>query len=250
MANTTSNFQPWSGTVNYAKFDIAWGINTGDSTFYYSTQDNNSGYHPSGKFIFKVTNHSRTDCLATISYTYTGNSPLFGPGSLVTITGMSDTTFNYSGMLLDAGSGYIKYISAGFNASSTSDSIGAINSVVSPAWTTGFYFMPSYTSALEGQQNVITAKFEPGYEQRQAASINSNMDVWNLLFLDRSNKEAQAIYNYIQDRAGVYSFQIMIPVGSLVNDTTQKFVGSTPKVSTKSYNINDISVSVREVFDI
>lgn len=249
MANTTSFFYPYTGNYNYDLCDIAWGINTGDPTYYYSIRANNTGNYPLARYIFRANSHSRVDEVAQINYTFTGNGPLFAPGSIISVTGISDPTFGFTGMVLDASSGYVKYISAGLNTSAN-DTVGAVNAVMSPAWTTGFFFKPSYASPLDGQQNVITAKFEPGYEQRQSSSLNGNVDTWSLNFQDRSNKETRAIYNYIQDKAGVYSFQIMIPDGLIVNTTTQKFVGTSPKINPKSYNLNDVSVTVRQVFDV
>ena len=80
--------------------------------------------------------------------------------------------------------------------------------------------------------------------------MNGNTDTWNLTFADRQNKEARAIKHFIQDKAGVGYFNIVIPVSDLYNDPSLKFVGTAPKISQKSFGLNDVSVTLKQVFDI
>lgn len=244
MAYTSLQFQTYNAGFTYSLFDI---LSIG-TTFYYSTLPNNLGNNPAAVYVYSVTQFSRAQDVATVSFTYTGG-PAFGVGSMVSTSVVADGTYNYAGMITAGGIGTISYLNPGFDEPTTS-SAGTVTSLVNPAWTTGFMFVPSYSSQYENQQNVISAQFEPGYEQRQAASLNPNTDIWSLAFVDRSSKEARAIRNFTQNMAGVYSFPIMITDPAFDNQPNQKFI--TPagvKIQNKSYNINDISVQVKRVFD-
>lgn len=257
MAYTSLSFPLWNPNGQYVKFDVAGGVTPGDTNLYYSTQGTlaapNVGNSPSGQFTYNVSAYGRADDVVTLTYTHTGGAPFLAPGSMVVVNGATfDPTVNYTGMITNGGSGYISYMSPGWDVATTSESAGTITTQVSPVWTTGCFFIPAYSTTVDTQQSVITAAFEPGYEQRQAASINPNADQFQLVFSDRSNKEMKAIRAFVQKTAGVYSFPIMIPIPELANQPNQKFVvaGQTnAKVVTKSYNINDVSFVVRRVFD-
>jgi phage-related protein len=245
MSYTPFYFGPYNAGLNYSQFDIMW-----DGTnYYYSTQPNNLGNSPYAVYVYNLTNYSRYQDIATVNFTYTGG-PAFAAGSMVSTSVSADAGFSYNGMILNGGIGTVSYINAGFDEASNSTA-GTITSIVGPTWTTGFMYIPSYSTAYDSQQAVISAQFEPGYEQRQAASINPNTDVWSLSFLDRSSKEARAIRVFTQNAAGVYSFPIMITDPMFGNQPNQKFITSAGvKIATKSFNINDITIQVKQVRDM
>lgn len=248
MAYTSLTFSPWTSSQAYSQFDIVGGVSIFDSIQYYSTQSNNSNNYPYTTFPYTITGFSRYQDVVTLLFNHTGG-PAFAVGSMITATVTADSTANYNGMILKGGSGIVTYLSAGYDKVPQA-SAGTILSTINQAWTTGFAFVPSYSSQLEAQQNTINAQFEPGYEQRQPASINPNIDVWSLAFLDRSSKEMRAIRHFTQMMAGVYSFPIMITDPNFDNQPNQKFITAAgAKFNTKSFNINDISVQVRRVFD-
>ncbi len=249
ISNVSLYIPPWNAGIVYDKFDIAQGVPTVNTTYYFSTQYHNVGNNPLAVFNYPITQYSRSDDVTTISYTWTGGPP-FACGSLVAITGVSaNVTVNYSGMILNGTSGSFSFSNPGWSQTQ-SISQGAVTTVVNPAWTTGCYFIPAYSTTVETQQNVITAAFEPGYEQRQPASINPNIDQYSLIFSDRSNKEAKAIRTFVQINAGVNSFPIMIPIAALDNQPNQKFVSTAGvRIVTKSWNLNDVSFPVKAVFE-
>jgi len=249
--NTSSTFKTWSASPIYSKFDIVHGVNATDTAFYYSLKNGNQANNPVSHYDFSITSVSRSNEVATVNFTKTGSGPSFCPGSCVNITGVPSpyTDFNYTGMVIKATDTSIQFISAGYDIAQTSTN-GGVTTYLSPIWTTGFFFVPSYTTSVDSQQAVITAQFEPGYEQRQSSSLNGNTDTWSLTFSDRSNKETRAIKHFIQDKAGVGYFNVNIPVSDLCNDPSLKFVGTAPKISQKSFGLNDISVTVKQVFDI
>lgn len=249
IANTSLFFPPWNAGITWDKFDVVKGVTATDQTYYFSTQPNNLANSPSGVFVYAVTQFSRSDDTTTLTYTWTGG-PAFAPGSLIAVTNVvENTTVNYTGMALNGGSGNVSFINPGWSQTA-STSVAVLTTVVNPAWTTGCFFIPAYSTTVETQQNVITAAFEPGYEQRQPASINPNIDQYSLVFSDRSNKEAKAIRAFVQINAGVNSFPIMIPIPELDNQPNQKFVSTAgARVVTKSWNLNDVSFPVKAVFE-
>lgn len=254
MAYTSLSFKYYSPAQAYAQFDIVGGLTPTDNTFYYSTIPANLNNNPAALFIYNITGYSRSQDIVTLYYTHTGSGPSFTVGSMMASSVGSDTSANYSGMILNGGlngiQGILKYLNPGWDQNPTS-SAGTITTLVSPAWTTGLMSIPSYSTSYENQQTIISAQFEPGYEQRQASSINPNTDIWALTFLDRSSKETRMIRHFTQNMAGVYSFPIMITDPNFDNQPNQKFVTTAGvKFQTKAFNINDISIQVKRVFDL
>lgn len=249
--NTSLYFPPFNAFITYDIYDVVQGVSATDSNFYYSTIPNNFGNSPSGNFTFAITNYSRAGDITTITYTSTGNAPPFGRGSIVAVAGVSvNTSVNYTGMIIQGGSGTFSFVNPGW-AQTQAVPTGTVTTRVNPAWTTGCYWTPGYSSPIDTQQSVITAAFEPGYEQRQLASINSNIDQWSIIYADRSSREARAIKNFFQSKGGASNFEMMIPDPMFHNQPNQKFVTTTnARILPKSYNINDVSVTVKRVFDL
>lgn len=243
---TNYNITPFNAVVNYKKFDVIY-ESAGVYRYHYATQDT-VGYGPTAVFNYAVASYSREDDAATLYYTYTGAGPRFSIGSIVRVTGMNNTSFNYTGMVIDAGSGWVKYLNAGWPESATA-SVGAIN-CTNPAWTTGFYFTPSYTTAMETIQRTISAQFGDGYSQRQRNGLNNNVQTWTLSFNDRSDLEAKAILNYVESHDAASALRILIPINKFNNNPSLKYVLSSPKLSTNSWNLNNVSVTATQVFDI
>lgn len=255
--NNSIVVQNWYSTTKYAQYDLTAGINISDTSYYgplyVSTVKGNIGNNPSGQFIYAINQYSRTDDIASINIAYTGTAPNFARGSLYSITGLPDDVMNATGMILNVqpngGSSItLQFINPGPEESAQSTSLGAINAP-EPSWTTGFFFTPGYSSPYEVQQAVINAQFEPGYSQRQPQGLDANTSVWTLGFENRTNKEARAILAYVQNLQGVYATTLMIPPTSLYNNPTLKYVLSNPKESPGSYNLNNISVAAKQVFE-
>ena len=254
MAYNSLSFAPYSASQVYSQFDIAGGTGNADPQFYYSTSPNNVGNFPYAVYVYTVTGYTRYQDQVTLTYIASGVGPAFACGSLITSIVGADGTANYAGMVLKGGvsngTGTLTYLNYGLDVAFNSSN-GTITTVLSPAWTTGFMSVPSYSTNGEVQQGVIEAQFEEGYSQRSATSINPNTDIWNLAFLDRSSKETRYIRHYTQMAAGVYSFPITITDPNFSNVPNQKFITAQgAKWNTKSYNVNDVTVMVRRVFDI
>lgn len=255
MPNIVYYLPPWNSSVTFHQFDAIMGVTTADPTLYYSTIEGNVGNSPISIFNYALTAYSRAGDITTVTYTWTGGPPL-QQGSLIAIAGVTaNVSIDYTGMALAAAFSHsntswtASYVNPGWDFAQTVNA-GTLTTVLNPCWTTGLQSIPSQTTSVESQQNVITAQFEPGYEQRQAASINSNADQWNLVFANRSSREAKMIRVFAQNAGGVYPFQIMVGDTSLNNQPNQKYVTTAgPRVNNKSYNINDITLPVKMVFE-
>lgn len=257
MANNSIVVQAWYPTVSYGMYGVTQGINTGVGNsygaMYWSTIDSNSGLHPSGSFIYAATSYSRADDLATVTIATTGTAPTFARGSLYAITGAVDTVLNATGMILNvvgggAGSTVLQFINPGPEVATTALTIGALNAP-QPAWTTGFFWSPTYSSQWDTQQAVISAQFEPMYSQRSPQGIDANTTTWGLNFDNRTNREIKGMAAFIQNLQGVYSTPILMPPSVLFNNPTLKYLLTGPKVNTKSFNQNDATVAAKQVFE-
>lgn len=243
---TNYKVQPWNSSLQYKKFDVVF-QDAGIYTYHYATQDS-VGQKPASIFNFAITSCVRFEDAVTVYYTLTGNALPLAQGCIVRVTGLTNSTFNTTGMLIDAGSGWAKYTNDGWPESFNA-TVGAIN-CDNPAFTTGFMFIPSYSTSLEGTQNVIIARFGDGYSQRQRAGLNSNTQSFQLAFNDRSDRESKAILNYIEDKGGVDPVKLLLPINKLQNNPNLKYTIKNPRLTTTYYDINSISVIADQVFDL
>ncbi len=241
--STNFSFAFWDGGSNYKQHDVINGVNSSQDAYYYATQDNTNQY-PLSTWSISITSWSRIDNIVTINLS-TPITPPLTQGSFITtsITG----GFAYTGCCIDGNSISAKYFNPG------PDSVGGlltgtISSTLNPAWTTGFGWIPSYDTSFENNFRTIEAKMGDGYSQRQRNGINSIQNVYNLTFAGRSDREVRAITNYIQEKNNVDPIKINT-VTSLQGDNYIQYICSSLKVSHKSKNINDLTVTATQVFD-
>jgi phage-related protein len=248
---TQYTFAQWNGSVQYEKYDVARGTSAPDTTYFYGTQDS-LGVNPRAVYSYSSIVWNRKDDLITVHYTLTGIYQNFVQGSIITAIG--GLVNGFTGMIVNAGqagatSGFLQFIHAGWNESNNTTA-GTISTFLSPQWTTGFFFVPSYNTNIEVQPIVIESKFGDGYSQRQAENLNNNNVTWDLNFDGRSDKEARAILNFVEDKAGVYPFELLLPVNKFVNRPELKYITKSARVGTNSFGLNNVSVSVQQVFDL
>ncbi len=245
---TNFKIQAWNSAVStYKKFDVVY-EEPGVFRYHYATQPS-SNQDPRAVFNFVITSAYREDDAAFVFYTRTGAAPEIVQGCLIAVTGLTQDSFNTTGTIIDAGPGWVKYLNEGLPGSAGAISVGAIN-CKNPAWTTGFMFVPSYSTSIEGTQNIIQAKFGDGYGQRQRAGINSNTQSFQLMFSDRSDREAKALFNYIEDKGGVDAIKLLVPINRFFNNHTLRFTLKNPKLQSTAYDLNSISVTADQVFDL
>lgn len=242
---------PWNANIAYKKFDVFYDYYIGGNLVYgYATQDN-VGQHPSGIYTFNVTAYSRVEDVTTLSFTQTGAAMAsVQAGSLIRVRGLTaNTSVEYTGMCIGGGSGYAQYINPGWSQTDNAVVAGTVN-LNNPAFTTGFFFIPTYSTKIDTKNKPIVAKLGDSYEQRSPQSLNTFDQTYSMVFQQRSDKEARAITNYVEDAAGVRCFPIVIPVAAFSNQPNQKFVADDVSVVPASYSLNDVQVSVRRVFDL
>lgn len=243
-------FPPYSSVIQWSKFDVFYDTYNGSNLVYgYATQDN-IGQNPNGVFNFAISGYSRVNDVTTLTFRQTGNCGLFQPGSLIRVTGVSaNSSVNYTGMVIAGGSGTCSYINPGWAQTDNAIVVGAIN-CPNPCWTTGWFFIPTYSSKIETKNTPFVTKLGDGYEQRAPNGLNTFSQNYSMVFQQRSDKEARAIMNFVEDAGGVRAFQVVMPVAAFNNQPLQKWVADDVSVTPASYSLNDINVSVRRVFDL
>jgi phage-related protein len=253
--STQHKILPFGTGVNYAKFDVFRNIfNSGaggnwTSPLFVATQASQNQF-PSGLFVYPITSYNRVDDLTILNFAKTGVVPNIVAGSQISVTGINtDITINYTGMVIDGGSGWCKFINPGWATGINPVTVGAIT-CYNPAFTTGFMFIPTYSTKMPITNSVISAKFGDGYEQRTSAGLNTFAQGYQMVFQSRSAREMRAIVEYVQDKAGVYPFQILVPDQFLNNQPNQKYVAAQLDVNPVAYGLYDINVTVVRVFDL
>jgi VCBS repeat-containing protein len=246
--STQFQFQAFNASVPYRKFDVIY-----DGKYEYATQDMAIGQFtaaPSLQVVFSVTGHIRTDDVVTVYFTQTGSTPIFQQGSIigVAMAGAGNTSMNYTGMVLNGASGQASYINPGWSEGLTAGSLGTIN-CRNPGFTSGFMFAPTYSTRIGTENQVITTSLGNGYSQRMSNGLNSFNQTSQLVFQNRSDREARAMMNFVEDAAGVRAFPIMLPNSMLTNQPNHKYVVGNIDVSPVAFNLNDISLPAMRVFE-
>ncbi len=244
MSNPTNFRSPfWVTAQPYKQFDIVDGSSSAREAYYYATQDNIS-QNPLNNWSLNGSSWNRIDGIATV-ITSSSISPPLTRGSWVQIVGGAE--LNYTGCLIDGGSNYVRFPSRGPDSSGATSAV--VQSTLSPAWTTGFGFIPSYSSTIDSTQNVLTAQFGDSYNQKMRGGINCNMENYSLVFENVSNREAAAIKNFVQDKGGVEWTRIILGDGEIQTNPSNKFVLKDPKVAPKSHGLSTVTIMASQVFD-
>jgi phage-related protein len=248
MTVTTYNFPSWNANYNYSKWDVIYGSSVSDTRYFYATIAS-YGADPLGQYVFSPLTLSRTDNVNRVTFNQTGTI-FFQPGSVVVVSGIQpDPSCNYTGVVLTAGSGYVDYLNPGLNVSNVVTA-GGVRAPIHPYWTTGFYWIPSWTTDVTHETAVIKTQLGEGYSQRQTTTINSNSLAWNLVFAERSDKEIASMLNFLQNYGGATPFKLAFPVGNLYNRADLQYVSGPPRHGLTAYGLNAVTVPVNQVFDI
>ncbi len=249
MAQPIINVFPWNSNITYAKWDMAIVNQTSVVQYYYSTVANNLAANPTGQFVFSPLTSTRTDNVMRLTFNQTGTI-LFQPGSIVNISGIApDSTVNYSGTVLAAGNGYVDYLNPGWNGTNVCTA-GGVRAPIHPYWTTGFYWLPSWSTEITNDASVINTKLGDNYSQRMNTAINANSLSWNLVFAERTDKETMALLTFLQVAGGATPFVLNFPVGNLYNAPNLKYISAPARHAMTSYGLNQVTVPVAQVFDL
>ncbi len=246
----TYTFSTWVSGYNYSKWDVAFGATAGDTRYFYSTLNNNSGQSPNAFFTYTPTQATRTSNVMRMSFNQTGTA-YFQQGSIVSVQNMAVAIGggNYTGVALAGGPGFVDYLDAG-NDISIATNIGQVVAPLHPNWTSGFAFIPSWQTDVTSDMAVINTKLGEGYSQRLNPVINSNSLSWNLVFAERSDKETMALLTFLQVAGGATPFVLNFPVGGIFNMPGLKYVGTSVKEGLTSFGLNGVSFNATQVFDL
>lgn len=116
------------------------------------------------------------------------------------------------------------------------------------ASTVGSDVSPSYPPRLSIENNLIKVELGDGYEQRLSKGINPSRRTWTLPFNNRTSADTTNILNFLASSTGgnngAKSFTWTPPYGA-----TGKWTCENPRVTNKAFNLNDIQLEFREVFE-
>lgn len=236
---------PYNAVLPWKQFSIVY-----DGAYHYATQDipaSGPNADPTLQILYTITGAQRADDIVTVYFTQTGSVTNFAKGSIIKCAGMTDTSMNFTGMCVNGGSGFAQFISPGWDAT-----LGASAGTVSapnPAFTTGFFFTPTYTTKINTENKAIITQLGDSYSQRMPTAVNSFTQNMVLVFQNRSVREAKAIANYVQSTQGSQSFEVMLADPFLNNQPTQKFISAGCDVNPVSWNLADVTVNVSRVFE-
>ncbi len=244
-------FPPFNPNVTFNKWDVVQGdgVRTSDLTYYYSLKDGNLGITPTGRFNIPITSYTRSEDVTTLYFTQ-GANPTFYPGAIIYVTGMANTSVNFTGMISAAGPGQVSFTNPGWPQTDPSVSIGAISGRLNPSWTTGFAFIPAYQTKADINNNTITAQMGDGYSQRQPNGLNSYNQAMNFVYTSRSPKELRAATNFVENAAGASAFEVLMPLSAISTNPNAKYVASSINYTVDSWNLVSYSISLNRVFDL
>ena len=100
--------------------------------------------------------------------------------------------------------------------------------------------IPDRGISTEQAPRILSAKYGDGYEQRIAAGINNLPESWSLSWNSRTNAQANKIIKFLEDQAGVSSFDWYPPdteiASTTTSATTSKLVDTTQYFTNRYLN--------------
>ena len=240
---TTFRFRPWNSAANYQTDDV---VNTDSGgtyqAYFYATQPN-VNQAPFNAWSLSVGDWARQRGIVTLNTTSTITTPL-AKGSCIEVVGAG--SLNFTGCALDGGSNWIKYPCAGPDGSGTT--VATLQSSLNPAWSTGFGWVPSYSTDISTNLLKTDTQFGDGYSQRVRVGITPSLTTQNLVFENISSRQAVAICNYIQDKGGVDPVKINMEDGILHGGNNNQYKILDAKIASKSLDINTVTAQAVQVF--
>lgn len=107
-----------------------------------------------------------------------------------------------------------------------------------------FTYTPDYGASYEVKPSVRVSKFGDGYEQRQAAGLNTMPKTWDLKFSLRVDTEANAIITFLENQASVSSFD-----WTDINGYSAKYVCRSWNRVKERFNLNTITCKFEQVYE-
>lgn len=246
--STQYQISPWGSTQSYKQYDVINGMLIGGTVYptncaRYATQPS-IGQNPSGYFTYNITSITSSEDIATINFAQTGNVPNVAPGSVIMVAGTANN--NYVGMAIAGASGTASFINPGF---ADAAGAGGTISMYNPAWSSGYFFVPTYTSKISTENQAITTQFGNGYTQKMSRGLNTFDQKLSFVYQNIDSRQMKAISHFVEDTAGVRAFEVMIPDSYLFNQPRQKFTADNVDVTPVSWRRYDVSVEMSRSFN-
>jgi len=163
--------------------------------------------------------------------------------------------YNFTTPVYSAGTTYAKnnfvYVLSGSNRIYYYSLVdGNLNNTPSSSptfWTTSFVWTPNYSTTVDLTPRKLEMSYGDGYSQRQRDGMNTNPLAFTLAFNGRSDAETAAILHFVEQKGGVDSF--VYNPSTIFNKTGLKYIASDAKLTYTSYNNNDLTVTLKRVFE-
>lgn len=104
-----------------------------------------------------------------------------------------------------------------------------------------FTNQPDYSAQKKLTPRVRKAQFGDGYEQRVADGLNSKLQMWSVTF-KRATDEAEAIYDFLEERGAVEAFAWTSPDGY-----TAAWLCDEHTLTRDNYGWSTVGATFREV---
>lgn len=248
-------FAPFNNALPWSQHDVVYGISTAGGTvsspYLYATQDLPVGSpNPTGVFTFNLASYNRAEDVTTITFTQTGSLiPYVAAGSIIRIQGVSaNTSVEFTGMAIGGGSGWASYMNPGWTQGAAL--VAGTVQMTNPGWTTGFYWVPTYTSKVQTDNKTLSVQLGDGYQQRSPNGLNSFSQTPAFIYRNIPRRQARAMVNFVEDKAGATAFEVLMPDAFLSNQPNQKFTAAGISVDPVSWQRYDVAVQLARVFDL
>jgi len=97
---------------------------------------------------------------------------------------------------------------------------------------------PTFNAVKSSQPAIKTTKFGDGYEQRAVNGINNLAEDYRLTFRNRTKEEIDDIIAFLDNKAGVTSFNFTIP-DSNVGGSSEKTIKVVCDTYSQTYEYDD-----------
>lgn len=115
------------------------------------------------------------------------------------------------------------------------------NPIASSLWTTSFSWTPSYSTTSELVFGTVST--ETNFPKRVSQGINNELLKSNLVFENRSQKEAAAIMHFVSVKGGSETFSYTHP---LFNGTGLNFIAVDATLEYSYNNLYNVSVLLEQ----
>tara|TARA_B100000965_G_scaffold228883_1_gene191640 strand:- start:2539 stop:2901 length:363 start_codon:yes stop_codon:yes gene_type:complete len=104
---------------------------------------------------------------------------------------------------------------------------------------------PSFAANVSETPDIRVTEFGDGYQQRNTMGMNTRRKNWSLQFNARTNADRDKIVGFLQARNGKESFDWIDPTTT----NYKKYICESWNVEMVAFNVNNISMEFKQVFE-